>query len=79
MAGLNLYNNGFSGGLIAIVLYPVITAIARHRRPLIQDEEYYDQFFEDTPINPPLQYTDPGQVPVSPEGEDGSDPPDLPA
>ena len=79
VAGLNLYNNGFSGGLIAIVLYPVITAIARHRRPLIQDEEYYDQFFEDTPINPPLQYTDPGQVPVSPEGEDGSDPPDLPA
>lgn len=79
VAGLNLYNNGFSGGLIAIVLYPVITAIARHRRPLIQDEEYYDQFFEDTPINPPLQYTDPGQVPVSPEGEDGSEPPDLPA
>ena len=27
VAGLNLYNNGFSGGLIAIVLYPTITAV----------------------------------------------------
>ena len=33
VAGLNLYNNGFSGGLIAIVLYPTLTAIVRHRRP----------------------------------------------
>lgn len=31
VAGLNLYNNGFSGGLIAIVLYPTLTAIIRHR------------------------------------------------
>ena len=51
MAGLNLYNNGFSGGLIAIVLYPTITAIARHRRPKLRDEDYYDLFEESTPID----------------------------
>ena len=51
VAGLNLYNNGFSGGLIAIVLYPTITAIARHRRPALQDEDYYDQFEESEPID----------------------------
>jgi len=51
VAGLNLYNNGFSGGLIAIVLYPVITAIARHRRPKLRDEDYYDLFEESDPID----------------------------
>ena len=51
VAGLNLYNNGFSGGLIAIVLYPTIIAIARHRRPEIQDQDYYDQFEESAPID----------------------------
>ena len=52
MAGLNLYNNGFSGGLIAIVLYPTITAIGRKRRPTLQNEDYYDQFEESAPIDP---------------------------
>ena len=51
VAGLNLYNNGFSGGLIAIVLYPTVTAIARHRRPKLRDEDYYDLFEEDQPID----------------------------
>ena len=51
VAGLNLYNNGFSGGLIAIVLYPTITAIARHRRPKLRDEDYYDLFEENQPID----------------------------
>ena len=51
VAGLNLYNNGFSGGLIAIVLYPTITAIWKHRRPVLRDEDYYDLFEEDTPID----------------------------
>ena len=51
VAGLNLYNNGFSGGLIAIVLYPTITAIAKHRRPVLRDEDYYDLFEEDQPID----------------------------
>lgn len=68
VAGLNLYNNGFSGGLIAIVLYPVITAIARHRRPFLRDRDYYDLFSEDAPINPSLSPTGqeeerPGEAP----------------
>lgn len=54
VAGLNLYNNGFSGGLIAIVFYPIITAIVKRRRPVLQEEEYYDQFSDSAPINPPL-------------------------
>jgi len=51
VAGLNLYNNGFSGGLIATVLYPTITAVARHKRPHLQDSDYFDQFDEDKPID----------------------------
>ena len=51
VAGLNLYNNGFSGGLIAIVLYPVITAVWRHRNPKLRDRDYYDLFSQDTPID----------------------------
>ena len=51
VAGLNLYNNGFSGGLIAIVLYPTLTAIVRHRRPKLRNADYYDLFEEDQPIN----------------------------
>ena len=51
VAGLNLYNNGFSGGLIAIVLYPTITAIWKHRRPTLRDEDYYDLFEESAPID----------------------------
>ena len=51
VAGLNLYNNGFSGGLIAIVLYPTITAIWKRRRPVLRDEDYYDLFEENDPID----------------------------
>lgn len=51
MAGLNLYNNGFSGGLIAIVLYPTIMAIWRKGRLILQDEDYYDLFEESDPID----------------------------
>lgn len=51
VAGLNLYNNGFSGGLIAIVLYPILTAVVRHRRPKLRDADYYDLFEGDQPIN----------------------------
>ena len=53
VSGLNLYNNGFSGGLIAIVLYPIITAAIRHRKPELQDEDYFDAFEHDTPTVPP--------------------------
>lgn len=50
LEGMNLYNNGFSGGLIAIVLYPVLTSLVRHRKPVLQDEEYFDTFEKDAPI-----------------------------
>ena len=53
VAGMNLYNNGFSGGLIAIVLYPTIMAIARHRKPALQDVDYFDQLEGDRPVIPP--------------------------
>ncbi len=50
--GLNLYNNGFSGGLLAIVLYPVISSLVYHRRAMLQDKEYMDQFLYETPLSP---------------------------
>ena len=53
VAGMNLYNNGFSGGLIAIVLYPLITAAFRRRRPVLQDEDYFEVFEHDEPLTPP--------------------------
>ena len=53
VAGMNLYNNGFSGGLIATVLYPVILAVARHRKPILEDLDYFEEMEEDTPIVPP--------------------------
>ncbi len=53
VAGLNLYNNGFSGGLIAIVLFPLLTAVLRRRKPVLQDEDYFDLFEHDTPVVPP--------------------------
>lgn len=53
VAGMNLYNNGFSGGLIAIVLYPTILAIARRRKPVLQDEDYFEHLEHDEPLTPP--------------------------
>lgn len=53
VAGLNLYNNGFSGGLIAIVLFPVITAVLRRRRPVLQEQDYFEAFKHDAPLVPP--------------------------
>lgn len=50
VAGMNLYNNGFSGGLIATVLYPVILAIARHRKPVLEDLDYFAEMEEDAPL-----------------------------
>jgi len=52
VAGINLYNNGFSGGVIATVLYPVLTALVYHRRPHLQDRDYFDTFQHDAPIAP---------------------------
>lgn len=49
LAGVNLYNNGFSGGLIAIVLFPTITAIIRHRKPELQPRDLFQIFEADAP------------------------------
>ena len=56
VAGMNLYNNGFSGGLVAIVLYAIIIAVIRHRRPEIQDEDYFDIVTHDEPATPRTAY-----------------------
>ncbi len=53
VAGLNLYNNGFSGGLIAITFFPILTAVFRRHKPVLQDEDYFDLFTHDTPQVPP--------------------------
>ncbi len=50
LSGMNLYNNGFSGGLVAIVLYPILTAMLRHRGAVIHNDDYFDVFEEDEPI-----------------------------
>ncbi len=50
--GVNLYNNGFSGGLLAIVLYPVISSIVYHRRAVLQDKEYMDVFLNENTLSP---------------------------
>jgi len=53
VGGINLYNNGFSGGVIATVLYPILIALTRRRsRPVLQDEDYFDTFEHDEPIAP---------------------------
>lgn len=49
LEGMNLYNNGFSGGLVAIVLYPIITSLLRHRRPMLQNEDLFEIFEHDEP------------------------------
>ena len=53
VAGMNLYNNGFSGGLVAIVLYPIIIAVARRRKPTLQGEDYMETMEQTAPIVPP--------------------------
>lgn len=50
--GINLYNNGFSGGLLAIVLYPVISTLVYHRKATLQDKDYIETFLAGTPLSP---------------------------
>ena len=66
LAGVNLYNNGFSGGLIAIVLFPTVTAIVRHRKPELTPRNLFDVFEGDKPEPmerdlPPTQQTPEGR------------------
>ncbi len=52
LEGMNLYNNGFSGGLVAIVLYPILTAFVERRRPVLTEEDLYAMFASDAPQPP---------------------------
>ena len=42
-----------TGGLVAIVLYPLIIDIFRHRRPTLTDRDYFDLVEHDEPLPPP--------------------------
>ena len=53
VAGMNLYNNGFSGGLVSIVLYPLILELVSHRKPTLTNENYLDSVEHDEPQMPP--------------------------
>ncbi len=52
LEGMNLYNNGFSGGLVAIVLYPVLTSLVKRRRPVLMEEDLFAMFASDDPQPP---------------------------
>lgn len=51
VGGVNLYNNGFSGGLVALVLYPILTELIHPRWFAHHDEEFYDIFEEDSKLD----------------------------
>ena len=57
VAGMNLYNNGFSGGMVAIVLYPLLIAIARHRKPVLQEGDLFENLENDSPVMAPDRHT----------------------
>lgn len=61
LAGVNLYNNGFSGGLIAIVLFPTITGIFRHKNADLEKRNLFDVFQEDTPVPSELDQVENGK------------------
>ncbi len=52
LEGMNLYNNGFSGGLVAIVLYPILTSLVKSRRPVLMEEDLFAIFASDAPQRP---------------------------
>lgn len=52
LEGMNLYNNGFSGGLVAIVLYPILTSLVKRRRPVLIEEDLFAMFEQDAPQSP---------------------------
>ncbi len=80
LGGVNLYNNGFSGGLIAIVLFPLITAIFRHRKPELTPRDLFEVFQEDKPAPmerdlPPDEREPEGEpFPAIQKEEDAADP-----
>ena len=52
LEGMNLYNNGFSGGLVAIVLYPILTSVVKRRRPVLKEADLFAMFEETAPQAP---------------------------
>ena len=46
LEGVNLYNNGFSAGFVAIFLYPLIISFIPNKKPEILDKEFLDTFEE---------------------------------
>ena len=52
LEGMNLYNNGFSGGLVAIVLYPILESLVKSRRPVLVEEDLFAMFEEVEPQSP---------------------------
>lgn len=50
LEGMNLYNNGFSGGLIAMVMYPIFQSLVAHRKLWVRNVDYYDRFEEDSQV-----------------------------
>ena len=52
LEGMNLYNNGFSGGLVAIVLYPILTSLVERRRPVLMEEDLFAMFDSNEPQPP---------------------------
>lgn len=44
--GVNLYNNGFSAGILAIVLYAVLSPLLAHRRAQLRDGDYFEAVVE---------------------------------
>ncbi len=59
--GINLYNNGFSGGLLTIVLCPIINSLVFRRRAMLQDKEYLDVFSDGSPLSPEEEEKDHGE------------------
>lgn len=72
LEGMNLYNNGFSGGLVAIVLYPVLISLVRHRRPVLAEEDLFALFQADTPQSIDQLPNRKDQVPVQTKGQPDS-------
>ena len=76
--GVNLYNNGFSGGITAIVLYPVLMSAFKHRIPELQNMDYFEAFTSDEPLYPRFRHSyrknhwvnNPVEVPQDPAPED---------
>ncbi len=51
LEGMNLYNNGFSTGLITVVMYPILQSLVSHRKLWVRNLDYYSRFEADSRIS----------------------------